>query len=58
MLRDDKTLEKNDLELIKIGYFLGVKICLFLRYRFFSGFSDVKIWLFLHIRFFSVFFRC
>ena len=38
--------KKNDLELIKIGYFLGVKICLFLRYRFFSGFSDVKIWLF------------
>ena len=23
-------LEKNDLELIKRGYFLGVKICLFL----------------------------
>ena len=23
-------LEKNDLELIKIGYFLGVKICLLL----------------------------
>ena len=23
-------LEKNDLKLIKIGYFLGVKICLFL----------------------------
>ena len=39
-------VKKNDLELIKIGYFLGVKIWLFLRYRFFSGFSDVKIWLF------------
>ena len=39
-------LEKNDLELIKMGYFLDVKICLFLRYRFFSCFSDVNIWLF------------
>ena len=37
---------KNDLELIKIGYLLDVKIWLFLRYRFFSDFSDVKIWLF------------
>ena len=51
-------LEKNDLKLKKIGYFLDVKICLFLLIRFFSGFSDVKICLFLHIRFFSVFFRC
>ena len=48
-------LEKNDLELIKIGYFLVVKICLFLHYRFFSGFPDVKICLFLHYRFFSGF---
>ena len=35
-------LERNDLELIKIGYFLGVKIWLFLHIRFFSGFSDIK----------------
>ena len=38
-----------------MGYFLGVKIWLFLCYRYFSGFSDVKIWLFLLIRYFSGF---
>ena len=33
---------KNDLELTKIDYFLGVKIWLFLRSRFFNRFSGVK----------------
>ena len=55
-IRQRQNAQKNDLELIKIGYILVVKICLFLHIRIFSGFSDVKIWLFLHIRFFSGFF--
>ena len=38
MIENEKKILKDDLELTKIGYFLGVKIWLFLRSRFFSGF--------------------
>ena len=47
--------KKNELKLIIIGYFLGVKIRLFLRSELFSGFLGVKIWLFLGSGFFSGF---
>ena len=42
-MENEKKILKSDLELTKIGYFLGVKIWLFLRSRILVVFQVLKV---------------